>query len=54
MSGKQAKQRKIEESDVAGLKYFDQLTPLLQRLHDDDCERDQAGNRELHTTSIAS
>jgi hypothetical protein len=48
MSEKQAKQRKIEESDVTGLKYFEKLAPLLQRLHDDGCERDQAGNRELH------
>jgi hypothetical protein len=48
MPGKQSKQRKIEESDVTGLKYFDKLAPLLQRLHDDGCERDQAGNRELH------
>lgn len=48
MSRKQTKRRKIKASDVTGLKYFDQLAPLLQRLHDDGCERDQAGNRELH------
>ena len=39
---------KIREQDITGLKYFDQLAPLLQRLHDDACQRDTAGNRELH------
>ena len=33
---------------MTGLKYFEQLAPLLARLHDVGCERDQAGNRELH------
>ena len=41
-------QSKIKESDITGLKYFDKLAPLLKRLHDDACERDTAGNRELH------
>ncbi len=36
------------ESQIVGLKYFDQLQPLLQRLKDDGCARDRAGNRELH------
>ena len=40
--------KKIEEKDITGLKYFDKLGPLLERLHDDACERDTAGNRELH------
>jgi len=39
---------KIKESDITGLKYFDQLAPLLARLHDDACPRDKAGNRQLH------
>lgn len=45
-----AKQRssKLKESDITGLKYFDQLAPLLERLHDDGCQRDRAGNRQLH------
>ena len=38
----------IQAKDITGLKYFDQLAPLLQRLHDDGCERDRAGNRTLH------
>jgi len=39
---------KFNESDITGLKYFDKLAPLLERLHEDACERDKAGNRELH------
>ena len=39
---------KIQEKDVRGLKYFDQLAPLLERLHDVGCKRDRAGNRSLH------
>jgi hypothetical protein len=38
----------IREQDVRGLKYFDQLAPLLERLHDVGCETDRAGNRSLH------
>ena len=40
--------KKIEDRDITGLKYFDQLAPLLKRLHDDGCQRDRAGNRQLH------
>ena len=43
-----SKKPKIREKDVVGLKYFDQLAPLLERLHEDGCQRDTAGNRELH------
>ncbi len=39
---------KIEEQDITGLKFFDKLAPLLKRLHHDGCERDRAGNRQLH------
>jgi len=42
------KKDKIEERDITGLKFFDKLAPLLQRLHNDGCERDRAGNRTLH------
>jgi hypothetical protein len=38
----------ITERDITGLKYFDQLAPLLAQLHDDACARDRAGNRQLH------
>jgi hypothetical protein len=47
-ASKRERRKKIEESDVTGLKYFDQLAPLLERLHDEGCERDRAGNRRLH------
>lgn len=46
MAGK--KREKVRERDVEGLKYFDRLQPLLERLHDVGCERDRAGNRKLH------
>ena len=38
----------IREEDITGLKYFDKLKPLLQRLHDVGCQRDSAHNRQLH------
>ena len=44
---------KFQESDITGLKYFDKLAPLLERLHDDACQRDKAGNRELHFDQYA-
>jgi hypothetical protein len=46
MAGK--KREDVREEQVTGLKYFDKLAPLLARLHDVGCERDKAGNRELH------
>lgn len=46
MAGK--KRKKIESRDITGLKYFDKLAPLPARLHDDACQRDAAGNRDLH------
>lgn len=38
----------ITDRDITGLKYFDKLAPLLERLHKDGCARDRAGNRQLH------
>lgn len=38
----------VTAADVTGLKYFEKLKPLLKRLHDIGCERDKAGNRDLH------
>jgi len=38
----------IRESDLVGFKYFKSILPLLDRLHDDGCARDKAGNRTLH------
>lgn len=42
------RRNEITERDITGLKYFDQLAPLLARLHEDGCARDRAGNRQLH------
>src|SRR3972149_3279530 len=44
----QSKRDEIQDKDITGLKYFDRLAPLLQRLHGDGCARDCAGNRQLH------
>ena len=32
------KRAEIRDQDVTGLKYFDKLPPLLERLHDDGCQ----------------
>lgn len=37
----------IRDCDIVGLKYFDRLMPLLERLHDVGTQRDRAGNRQL-------
>jgi DDE family transposase len=42
------KRDRVREEQLTGLKYFDRLSPLLSRLHDDGCVRDKAGNRTLH------
>ena len=42
------KKDKIRERDVGGLKHLQKLLPLLDRLHEVGCERDKAGNRQLH------
>jgi Transposase DDE domain len=46
MAGK--RREEVTERQICGLKYFDKLAPLLERLHDDGCARDRAGNRKLH------
>src|SRR4030088_1732652 len=38
---------KISDSDIVGLKYFDRLMPLLERLHDVCTQREHAVNRAL-------
>ena len=44
----------LTEKDIVGLKYFDQIVPLLKRLRDDGCARDKSGNRELHFDQYAA
>lgn len=46
--------KKIEESQLAGFKYFKVVNKLLERLHDAGCERDIAGNRILHMDQYIS
>lgn len=46
MAGK--KRQEVREKDITGLKYFEKLGPLLERLHDAGCQRDKARNRLLH------
>jgi hypothetical protein len=41
------RKRPLRDSDIVGLKYFDRLMPLLERLHDVGTQRDRAGNRRL-------
>jgi hypothetical protein len=38
----------LREQEVRGMKYLDRVFPLLRRLHDVGCQRDKAGNRDLH------
>jgi len=42
------RRKRVREKDITGLKYFNKLVPLLERLHEVGCERDRAGNRRLH------
>jgi hypothetical protein len=42
------RRKKVRDEDVTGLKYFHKLRPMLDRLHEVGCQRDKAGNRQLH------
>jgi hypothetical protein len=46
MAGK--RKEKIKEEDLRGFKHFKLLMSVLERLHEDACARDKAGNRKLH------
>jgi hypothetical protein len=48
------KGERIREADVQGLKYFQQLLPLFERLHEVGCHRDKAANRHLHMDQYCS
>jgi len=45
---------KIKEEDLHGFKHFKLLLPVLEKLHDDACARDKAGNRKLHFDQYAA
>jgi hypothetical protein len=38
----------LREQEVQGVKYLERVFPLLRRLRGVGCERDKAGNRDLH------
>jgi hypothetical protein len=44
----------IREEDLHGFKHFKLLLPMMERLHDDACARDRAGNRKLHFDQYAA
>jgi len=46
MAGK--KRDDVRDEDITGLKYYDKLLPLFEPLHQVGCQRDKAGNRQLH------
>ena len=48
------KREDVREQDITGLKYFDKLLPLFERLREAGCERDKAGNRQLHYDQYAA
>ena len=43
-----------QERDLEGFKYFKLLDKLLDRLSKVGCERDRAGNRDLHCDQYMS
>ncbi len=45
---KQRKSERLRAEQITGLKWLDRVVPLLERLREVGCERDRAGNRELH------
>lgn len=45
---KNKQDKKIQEKDIQGLKFFDKLVPLLKPLHETNTARDSAGNRNLY------
>lgn len=49
-----AKREKIKESQLQGFKYFKAIAGMLESLHDAGCQRDRAGNRQLHMDQYMS
>jgi len=44
----------IREEDLHGFKHFKLLMPILEKLHNNACKRDTAGNRRLHFDQYAA
>jgi hypothetical protein len=49
-----SKRAVVREEQLTGFKYFDRLAPLFERLHQVGCERDLAGNRNLHFDQLCA
>lgn len=49
-----AKREKIRESQLQGFKYFKAIAGMLDSLQDAGCQRDRAGNRQLHMDQYMS
>jgi Transposase DDE domain len=47
------RRQELRDKDLCGLKYFQVLGPLLDRLHANATQRDHAGNRQLHFDQYA-
>jgi hypothetical protein len=45
---------KTDLPPLQGFKYLNRVSPLLARLHDCGCDRDRAGNRDLHFDRYAA
>lgn len=48
------KRKDIEDHELKGFKYFKAINKMLESLHDAGCQRDKAGNRNLHMDQYAS
>ena len=49
-----AKRKKIKENQLQGFKYFKAISGMLEPLHEAGCQRDKAGNRQLHMDQYMS
>lgn len=48
------KRKDIEDHELKGFKYFKAVNKMLESLHGAGCQRDKAGNRNLHMDQYAS
>ena len=48
------RREEIREEQLQGFKHFKLLTPILERLHENACQCDRAGNRILHYDQYAA
>lgn len=49
-----AKRETIQEQQLQGFKYFKAISGMLESLHEAGCQRDRAGNRQLHMDQYMS